>query len=151
MFIGFYNATIDAKGRIKFPARLCSQIQDNGEQSLIMALHPDDPCLVLYPFSDWEKMRQKVSKLPSFHPRTKKISKRLIQLAVECELNSTQRILIPSALRKRIILNKSICISAGAGQYFEIWDEQVWDKNLASLESLSQNTPIPTVIEEFSL
>ncbi len=145
MFIGSANATIDAKGRIKFPARLCEQITQSGESNLVIALHPNESCLVLYPLSDWEQTRHRVNELPSLDEGVKLISRRLIQCAVECELNNTQRILIPSNLRKLVGLNKAVSISAGAGQFFEIWDEQLWD------EKLQQSTQMSEAVKEFRL
>ncbi|MEO1945334.1 MAG: hypothetical protein ABGY11_13620, partial [Candidatus Thioglobus sp.] len=65
MFRGVHNISIDSKGRIKIPVRHLSQIITNCAGKMVLSIHPDDECLLLYPLGDWQKLELKVSALPS--------------------------------------------------------------------------------------
>ncbi|MEO1939314.1 division/cell wall cluster transcriptional repressor MraZ [Candidatus Thioglobus sp.] len=150
MFRGVHNLTIDAKGRLKVPTRHQTQIDKTCGGKMVISIHPDDACLLLYPLGDWQKLEQKVSELPSLNIHTKRLKRKLIGHATDCELDKASRILIPGALREYANLGKKIIMS-GQGHNFELWDENTWSKQLESLDSLSRRETIPVEIAQLSL
>jgi len=150
MFRGVHNISIDSKGRIKIPVRHQSQIITNCAGKMVLSIHPDDECLLLYPLGDWQKLELKVSALPSLNIHTKRIKRKLIGHATECEMDKVSRILIPVKLRQYGKINKKIILS-GQGNNFEIWDEVTWKKHLDNLDSLSKREEIPPEISQLAL
>ena len=150
MFRGVHNISIDSKGRIKIPVRHQSQIITNCAGKMVLSIHPDDECLLLYPLGDWQKLELKVSALPSLNIHTKRIKRKLIGHATECEMDKVSRILIPLKLRQYGKINKKIILS-GQGNNFEIWDEVTWKKHLDNLDSLSKREEIPPEISQLAL
>ncbi len=150
MFRGVHNLTIDAKGRLKIPTRHQAQIDKSCAGKMVISIHPDDACLLLYPLGDWKKLEQKVSELPSLNIHTKRIKRKLIGHATDCELDKASRILIPATLRSYADLNKKIIMS-GQGHNFELWDENTWNKQIQNLDSLSKKETIPQEIAQLSL
>ncbi|EEZ79775.1 MAG: hypothetical protein Sup05_0533 [uncultured Candidatus Thioglobus sp.] len=116
----------------------------------MLSIHPDDGCLLLYPLGDWQKLEQKVSELPSLNIHTKRLKRKLIGHATDCELDKASRILIPGTLRDYANLNKKIIMS-GQGRNFELWDESTWNKQLTNLDALSKKEVIPIEISQLSL
>lgn len=150
MFRGVHNISIDSKGRIKIPVRHQSQIITNCAGKMVLSIHPDDECLLLYPLGDWQKLELKVSALPSLNIHTKRIKRKLIGHATECEMDKVSRILIPLKLRQYGKINKKIILS-GQGNNFEIWDEVTWKKHLDNLDSLSKREDLPPEISQLAL
>jgi len=168
MFRGIHLLSIDAKGRIKIPTchqeqidKACSgrikiptchqeQIDKACSGQMVLSVHPDDDCLVLYPLTDWQNLERKVSKLPSLNVHSKRLSRKLIGHASECDLDKIGRILIPSSHRNYADL-KSKAILSGQGHSFEIWDEQSWKTQIEKLEKLSTQVEIPEEILKLSL
>jgi len=150
MFRGIHLLSIDAKGRIKIPARHQNQIAKVCSGKMVLSIHPDDSCLLLYPFSDWQNLERKVAKLPSLNIHTKRLSRKLIGHANECVLDKIGRILIPISHRKHANLNKKVILS-GQGHNFEIWDENAWGEQIEKLERLSSQVEAPQEIQKLSL
>lgn len=150
MFRGVHNLSVDAKGRIKIPTRHQSQIDKICEGQMVLSIHPDDNCLLLYPLKDWQLLEQKVSTLPSLNIHTKRLKRKLIGHATDCELDKAARILIPSALRDYAKIGKKIVMS-GQGNNFELWDEDSWNKQLNNLDALSKKEEIPAEVAQLSL
>ena len=150
MFRGVHNLSVDAKGRIKVPTRHQTQINEICEGQMVLSIHPDDNCLLLYPLKDWQLLEQKVSVLPSLNIHTKRLKRKLIGHATDCELDKAARILIPSALRNYAKIGKKIVMS-GQGNNFELWDEDNWNQQLSNLDALSKKEEIPAEIAQLSL
>ena len=150
MFRGVHNLTIDAKGRLKIPTRHQAQIDKTCAGQMVLSIHPDDNCLLLYPLGDWQNLERKVSALPSLNIHTKRLKRKLIGHATDCELDKASRILIPATLREYAKLNKKLILS-GQGYNFELWDEDAWHKQITSLDSLSKKEEVPPEITQLSL
>ncbi len=150
MFRGVHSLAIDAKGRLKIPTRHQAQIDKTCAGQMVLSIHPDDNCLVLYPLGDWQNLERKVSALPSLNIHTKRLKRKLIGHATDCELDKASRILIPVTLREYAKLNKKLILS-GQGHSFELWDEEVWNKHINNLDSLSKKEEIPMEITQLSL
>ena len=150
MFRGIHLLSIDAKGRIKIPIRHQEQIHKYCSGQMILSIHPDDECLVLYQLPDWQMLERKIAKLTSLNVHSKKLSRKLIGHAHECDLDKIGRILIPNSHKNYANL-KSKAILSGQGHSFEIWDEDQWKIQIEKLERLSNQIEIPQEILKISL
>ena len=150
MFRGIHLLSIDSKGRLKIPARHLEQAQKKSSGKMVLSVHPDDSCLVLYSLDDWEKLELKIGQLPSLNIHTKKLSRKLIGHACECELDKFGRILIPRSHIKYANLNNKAILS-GQGKSFEIWDERMWKDQIDKLDRLSGQQEIPQEVSSLSL
>ncbi|HAE04673.1 MAG TPA: division/cell wall cluster transcriptional repressor MraZ, partial [Gammaproteobacteria bacterium] len=107
-------------------------------------------CLLLYPLGDWQNLERKVSALPSLNIHTKRLKRKLIGHATDCELDKASRILIPATLREYAKLDKKLILS-GQGNNFELWDEDAWHEQIENLDSLSRQEEVPPEITQLSL
>ena len=150
MYRGIHLLSIDSKGRLKIPARHLEQVNKNSSGKMVLSVHPDDSCLVLYSLKDWEKLELKIGSLPSLNIHTKKLARKLIGHACECDLDKLGRILIPSShIKYANLVNKAIL--SGQGKSFEIWDDRTWKDQIEKLDRLSSEEEIPQQVLSHSL
>ena len=121
MFIGEYHFTIDNKGRIAIPAKLRKELIKGGV--LTRGL---DNCLFLFTSQDWEQMAEKIKGLPLSQANSRAFSRLMLAGAMNVELDSQGRILIPEYLRKYSNLIKKVVLT-GIYNRLEIWDERNWE------------------------
>ena len=125
MFRGIYHITLDTKGRLSVPAKVRAQFEAESADGLILTAELEGQ-LLLYTLPEWEKVEEKLVKLPSFDPQIRRLKRLYMGNAAECELDSTGRVLIPPPLRQRAGLDKKVVLS-GMGNKFELWAQEVWD------------------------
>lgn len=122
MFIGEYTHNLDAKGRIIIPSRFRDELQ-----STFILTRGLDGCLIIYSNEQWEKIFEKLSKLPSTKKATRQYIHMLTSRACECSLDNQGRIQIPSFLSKPVNITKE-CAIIGVNDHIEIWDKETWDR-----------------------
>lgn len=125
MFRGLNAITIDDKGRLAVPARYRDVIQDEADGVLVVTIDPEERCLLLYSYPQWEEIETKLGSLPSFHPATRRIQRLLIGHATEIEMDRNARVLLPPLLREYAGIDKAVML-VGQGNKFEIWGESQW-------------------------
>ena len=121
MFMGEYNHTIDAKGRLIVPAKFREQL---GEAFVIT--NGNDGCLNIYTNEDWETFLEKLSLLPNNRDK-REIVRAFVSKANTVEVDKQGRILVPPALREHAGLDKDVVL-AGVIDKIEVWDKDRWEK-----------------------
>ena len=122
MFMGEFDHTIDAKGRIIIPAKFR---EDLGEK-FVLTLGLDG-CLFAYPNDEWQVFIEKLKTLPGTK-EARKLQRYFMAGAAACEIDKQGRILIPAKLRTAAALEKDI-VFVGVLNKIEIWSKQRWDEN----------------------
>lgn len=123
MFMGEYNHTIDAKGRLIIPAKFREQL---GEEFVVTK--GLDGCLFVYPFEEWKTLEEKLKSLPLINKEARKFSRFFLAGAATCELDKQGRALIPGVLREFAQLDKEVVLAGVLGRV-EIWDKEKWHEN----------------------
>lgn len=123
MFIGEYEHTVDAKGRVIMPVKLREEM---GEKFIVTK--GQEGCLFAYSQNEWKNFEEKLKSLPSYtNKNVRDFIRYFLSGAVECELDKQGRFLIPSNLRNHAMLDKDIVI-IGVGTKIEIWDRKEWKR-----------------------
>ena len=133
MFIGEYSYSIDDKKRLAIPAKMRLFL---GKKAVIT--RGLDNCLSLYPVKDWGKLVEKISKLPLSGADARGFARLMLTGAMEVNLDSLGRILIPDFLKEYASLKKKVVI-AGVNDRLEIWDENKWQEYKNKTESSGQD------------
>lgn len=121
MFIGEYSHSIDTKKRLALPSKFRSEL--GGEK--IVVTRGLDKCLFAYPMHIWKGIAEKLGNFPMGDPETRSFVRVLLAGAVDIELDSQGRILIPEYLRVYAQMEKNIVI-AGLYDRIELWNDMVW-------------------------
>jgi MraZ protein len=127
MFRGINSAVLDAKGRIKLPARHRRLLPADKAPEVVLTIDTESPCLLLYPIQEWELIEEKLQALPSFNPAARRIQRLLIGHATDLELDTNGRILLPALLRDYAHIEKDIRV-IGQGKKIELWSANEWDE-----------------------
>ena len=117
MFMGEYNHTIDAKGRMIVPSKFREQL--GNEFVVTKGL---DGCLFVYPNEEWHNIEEKFRTVPLTTKDARKFSRFFFAGAATCELDKQGRILLPAALREFAGLEKDVVL-VGVGSRVEIWSK----------------------------
>lgn len=120
MLIGEYIHSIDDKNRISFPVKFRKALG-----SKIVLTRGLDNCLFLYAPKTWEKISEKLGELGMGQSDTRGFSRFMFSGAVEAEIDSLGRILIPDFLKAFAKL-KGRVVFAGINDRVEIWNETAW-------------------------
>src|SRR5262245_2372041 len=145
-FHGATVLTLDVKGRLAIPTRPRHALVATGT-TLVMSAHPDG-CALIYPESEWERVRSQVEKFPSFHPQASWWKRLLLGFEEHVAPDASGRVLISSGLRLHAKLERDAML-VGQGRYFELWDSGVWNAKYAA--ALSGSGSLPPGMENFSL
>lgn len=143
MFRGSNAINLDAKGRLAMPSRYREELVERCDGKLVITIDLADPCLCIYPLSDWERIETQLSQMPSLRPETRQLYRLLIGSAVDLELDNSGRLLIPARLREQAGLAKQVML-VGQLNKFQLWDEKQWNDLLsADLEDIKNPDHLP--------
>lgn len=124
MFTGLFYHNLEAKGRLAIPQSFRIELGSGGVITWGL-----DGCLFLFPKSYWQKLSTKLASLSLTNPGARKLTRILVQSAVELNLDSQGRTLIPEHLRIQVNLKKQVVV-AGTLTRVEIWDRDAYHKHL---------------------
>ena len=127
-FSGEYECTVDVKGRIILPSRIKARLPE-GYTDEIFLLRSTDPCLLIYPIPEWEKMAEKITGLNEFDESTAIIQRNFLRGGAECELDSSGRFLVSKRMLDYAGITKDV-ILVGLGNRLEMWEPSRYDKHL---------------------
>ena len=119
MFLGEYDHTIDAKGRMAVPAKFRSQMDRGAVISKGMGT-----CLSVYTMQRWEEKSTELASGKTTD-ELRDFERRIYPSASEIELDGQGRMIIPAKLRAYAGLGNEVTV-AGVRDHFEIWDRAGW-------------------------
>ena len=124
MFMGEYNHTIDAKGRLIVPAKFREILGDN-----FIVTKGLDGCLFVYPNDEWTRFEEKLKSLPLTNKNARQFTRFFLAGAAACEVDKQGRILLPQGLREFASLEKDVVL-VGVASRIEIWSRERWDESM---------------------
>ncbi|RUO33477.1 division/cell wall cluster transcriptional repressor MraZ [Aliidiomarina sanyensis] len=130
MFRGANSISLDDKGRLAIPARYRNLLSLDCEGKLVCTIDIKQPCLLLYPLPEWQVIEQKLATLSTMNPAERRLQRLLLGYADDCEMDKNGRVLIATPLRQHAGLTKKLML-VGQLNKFEIWDEEVWQQQVA--------------------
>lgn len=122
MFMGEYNHTIDAKGRLIVPSKLRESLGDE-----FVVTKGLDGCLFVYPKEEWSAFEEKLGALPLTNSNARKFSRFFLAGAAEVEVDKQGRVLLPGVLREFAGLKKDVVL-VGVSRRVEIWSKEKWEE-----------------------
>lgn len=96
-----------------------------------------DNCLFLFTREEWEKLAAKLVALPLAQANSRAFTRLMLAGAMDVEIDSQGRILIPDYLRSFAGLKKEVTV-AGLYNRVEIWDAEEWERYKAKTEGASE-------------
>ena len=140
VFQGTSALSLDGKGRISVPARHRDALAALSGNQLTLTQHPVG-CLLVFPRPAWEGFRAQLMGLPMEADGWRRF---FVGSAVDIEIDSAARVLVPPELRAMAGLDKDVLL-LGTGQRLELWDATRYAAHQAQVMA----GPMPDAIKSF--
>ena len=140
VFLGTSALTLDGKGRVTVPVRHRDALVALSGQQLTLTRHPVG-CLLVFPRPAWEAFRSQLLGLPMEADGWRRF---FLGSAVDVEVDSAARMLVPPELRTAAGLDKDVLL-LGMGQRLELWDAAQYAAHQAQVMA----GPMPDAIKGF--
>ena len=121
MFMGEYNHTIDAKGRLIIPSKFREALGDT-----FVVTKGLDGCLFVYDNEEWNAFEEKLKALPITNKEARQFVRFFLAGAAEVEVDKQGRILVPNILREFAQISKDVVL-IGVASRIEIWSKDRWE------------------------
>ncbi len=122
MLIGEYTHTIDEKNRLSLPAKFRTEM---GKK---VVLTPGlDGCLFVFTSKEWSKIEERLNQSSFLQSDSRSFSRFMLGGAVEVEIDSIGRVLVPDFLRERANLKSKVAV-IGVSSRVEIWNDKAWSE-----------------------
>ena len=132
MLIGEYSHTFDEKSRISLPAKFRKEMG-----SSVVIAPGIDGCLFVFTSKGWKEFAARISRPDSsssvLQADNRNFNRLIIGRAVETQVDSIGRILVPDHLREHAVL-KTDAVLIGVMNRVEIWDAGRWQKHRKEFE-----------------
>jgi MraZ protein len=124
VFQGETAITVDDKGRLAIPTSYRELVSGACANRLVVTYSPfETGCLWLYPYAEWEQVRDQVNALPKVKAAHRDMQMKLVGAAAVVEPDGASRILLPASQRAAAGIEKK-AVLLGMGNKFELWSEQ---------------------------
>ncbi|MBP5365921.1 MAG: protein mraZ [Bacteroidales bacterium] len=136
-FIGDFNGKADAKGRIVLPVAFKHELENMGDMRLIVKKDLFEPCLLLYPYNEWERIMDDLrTKINSYDREHTRFLREYQRNTAELQVDNFSRILLPRRLLQIIGADKQLTF-LGVDKHIEVWDSDTYDSQAMSAEDLA--------------
>ena len=108
MFRGVNPISMDTKGRIAMPTRYRDRLLDSSAGRLVVTIHLQAKCLLIYPLPVWEEIEIQIQELPALKAEVGRLQRLVLGYASDIELDGSGRMLLPNALRSHAQLDKKV-------------------------------------------
>lgn len=129
MLIGEYQHTLDPKKRLSLPSKFR---KDLGKR--VIVTRGLDHCLFVFSAPAWKKLATKFSDLSIGSADTRGFNRFMLSGAVDAEVDTAGRILIPDYLKDFAGLKTDVVV-AGVNDRVEVWDKKAWESYKSDIES----------------
>ena len=128
MLIGEYTHTIDDKNRLSLPAKFRAEM---GKK--VVLTRGVDKCVAIFTEKEWKKIAEKLSESSMLQADSRSFNRFMFGGAVETEVDSIGRILVPDFLKEWGKLGTKVTV-IGVQSRVEIWNEKAWGANKETIE-----------------
>lgn len=125
---GRYSHNIDAKGRVFVPAKMRETLGETFIAAVVM-----EPCVCLYTLDGWNAMLERLEQFPM--TKSRQLLRYLSSNAVDVELDSQGRVLLPKHLLAHAKLEKEALIIGAGADRAEIWNPTLYEETVGSMSN----------------
>lgn len=137
MLIGEYHHNIDEKGRLIIPSKFREEIGKS-----FVVTKGLDGCLFVYSLVEWEKIVNRLKKLPFTKKDARTFTRFFLASATVCEFDRQGRINLDNSLILYAEIEKE-CAIIGVNDRLEIWAldklNKLMQENYEKLDEISEN------------
>lgn len=128
-FVGTFEHTIDAKGRLVLPAKF------RGHLARSAYLAPHGRCLALWEPEEFDSMLSRLRDKARSQELDSRVITSLTSASDEVSLDAQGRVLVSDRLRTFASLDREVVL-LGAMDHVEIWDRETWERERPDMDAL---------------
>jgi MraZ protein len=136
VFLGEYQHTLDAKGRVSLPRKF----RDETGTRLVVSKGLEN-CLYVYPAEGYRAFLDNLMSASDFDRNSRAVRRFFTAGASEVDIDSAGRVALAPVLREFAGLSRDVIV-AGVGDHIEIWDAGAWaayeDANATTIEDAAE-------------
>ena len=121
-FTGEYQYSLDSKGRVNIPAKF-RQALSKKNQNTFVATRGQDPCVWIYPLTEWKKIEDELRNLSSVSGIHRTFIRQIARSATPSTCDKQGRISLSPSLISFSHIDKNALI-IGMINKIEIWDPE---------------------------
>tara|TARA_B110000467_G_scaffold149163_1_gene155599 strand:+ start:387 stop:851 length:465 start_codon:yes stop_codon:yes gene_type:complete len=121
-FTGEYQYSLDSKGRVNIPAKF-RQALSKKNQNTFVATRGQDPCVWIYPLTEWKKIEDELRNLSSVSGIHRTFIRQIARSATPSTCDKQGRISLSPSLISFSRIDKNALI-IGMINKIEIWDPE---------------------------
>lgn len=125
-FSGWFEHTVDEKGRVSIPAAFRDKLAASREDVLYATRSLSAKCIEIFPASEWNKLLERIAGLSQADPTVIAYRRRFISGATEVSMDKSGRVLLPPALRAQVGIEREVML-AGNIERLEVWDRSLFN------------------------
>lgn len=112
------------------PSGLKKQLVDIVHEGFVVNRNIFEPCLDVYPMSEWKKVSEKLSSLNRFVRKEALFIRKFLNGATPLNLDGNSRVNLPASLMNYAGIVKQVIV-LGNNDRIEIWDKSKYEKMLS--------------------
>jgi MraZ protein len=136
VFLGEFQHTVDAKGRVSLPRKHRDEIG-----SRIVVTKGLEKCLYVYPAEGYREFLDELLATSTFDRNSRAVRRFFVAGASEVEIDSAGRVGLTPVLRDFAGLTRDVVV-AGVADHIEIWDAAAWaayqQENASTIEDAAE-------------
>jgi len=122
VFLGEYQHSLDAKGRVILPVKYRARLAEG-----CVITPGQEHCLYVYPREEWDRVSGQLMESRTSSVKARTFTRFWFSGSSEEVPDKQGRVHIPETLRSYAGLDRDVSIN-GVGNRIEIWDRQRWDQ-----------------------
>jgi len=120
VFLGEYQHTLDAKGRVSLPRKFRDEIGVH-----VVVSKGLDNCLYVYPAEGYRAFLDNLLSASDFDRNSRAVRRHFTAGATDVDIDGAGRVSVSQALREFAGLTRDVVV-AGVADHIEIWDAAAW-------------------------
>jgi len=125
-FTGEYQYSMDSKGRINIPAKFRQSLSKKNQNTFV-ATRGQDPCIWIYPLTEWKKIEDELRNLSSASAIHRTFVRQIARSATPSTCDKQGRIMISPSLISYSSIKREVLI-IGMINKIEIWNPNLLKK-----------------------
>ena len=122
-FTGEYSNSLDQKHRLSIPVKFRKALDPINDRTFVIT-RGFDPCLILYPVTEWNRVEGQLSQLSSIRGQHRNFVRSIVRHATYLQYDSQGRIAISDNLLEFASVKKDVDI-IGMINKIELWAPEV--------------------------
>lgn len=130
---------------MNIPARLRKYVSTEANDTFVVT-RGYDQCLYVYPLDEWTRLELDIRQLSSTNPKHRFFKRRLLEWAIESQLDGQFRIMIPKDLLQLAGIENDVLI-IGVLDHIEVWNPRIYEAYLKTQDE-SYEVVAQTVLQK---